>query len=253
MASDHTLGDWIRWLDDGGLLHPVAPPPYGTCVTCLGPVGDPAFTQCPQCHGLVDDPLDAFVPIAYSTDDTLESMLHRFKDWKRHQWGDYSWLRLPLGAVLAGFWNQHGACLETEHGPFDLVVGVPGDDRERGFDQLAAINQILEKPTLDLVSGVIARNLDEERPARREVRPTAYSVLRPDAVRGARVLLLDDTWTSGASMRSAAGALKDAGAATVVGLTLGRQLNGQRGWGTTQMILDQLSDRTSAAPCLYCA
>jgi hypothetical protein len=42
---------------------------------------------------------------------------------------------------------------------------------------------------------------------------------------GATVLLLDDTWTSGASAQSAAAALKLAGARSVVTVILGRHLN----------------------------
>lgn len=51
----------------------------------------------------------------------------------------------------------------------------------------------------------------------------------PDAVRpaieGKRVLIVDDTWTSGTSIQSAAAALKAAGAASVTGLCVARWLS----------------------------
>ncbi|MGB8403103.1 MAG: phosphoribosyltransferase [Mycobacterium sp.] len=51
----------------------------------------------------------------------------------------------------------------------------------------------------------------------------------PDAVRpvveGKRVLLVDDTWTTGTSLQSAAAALKSAGAASVTGLCVARWLS----------------------------
>lgn len=58
-------------------------------------------------------------------------------------------------------------------------------------------------------------------------------LLRPDeyfvqaTVAGSRVLLIDDQWTSGASLQSSAIALKRAGATRVVGLVIGRRLDTQ--------------------------
>ncbi|MET7609838.1 phosphoribosyltransferase [Streptomyces seoulensis] len=48
------------------------------------------------------------------------------------------------------------------------------------------------------------------------------------SVNGKRVLLLDDTFTSGGTMASAARALREAGAACVIGISFGRQLNANR-------------------------
>jgi orotate phosphoribosyltransferase len=42
---------------------------------------------------------------------------------------------------------------------------------------------------------------------------------------GESVLLIDDTWTSGANAQSAAGALKSAGAGAVAVLVIGRHVN----------------------------
>ncbi|WP_146103932.1 phosphoribosyltransferase [Nonomuraea solani] len=48
---------------------------------------------------------------------------------------------------------------------------------------------------------------------------------------GAQVLLLDDTWTTGARVQSASYALKRAGAARVAAIVLGRHVNpGYDGW-----------------------
>ena len=59
--------------------------------------------------------------------------------------------------------------------------------------------------------------------------PAAFTVPPPDraALRGARVLLLDDTYVSGARSQSAAAALQQAGARTVIG-PLGRVLRPDR-------------------------
>lgn len=57
-----------------------------------------------------------------------------------------------------------------------------------------------------------------------------------DAVAGKNVLLIDDTWTTGAAMQSAAAALKGAGASVVAGVVIGRHLRLDFAWdsGSTE-------------------
>jgi orotate phosphoribosyltransferase len=55
----------------------------------------------------------------------------------------------------------------------------------------------------------------------RDLDPERFSAARLD---GARVLLLDDTWTTGASVQSATMALRRAGATAVAVVVLGRHL-----------------------------
>ncbi|MFI6098404.1 ComF family protein [Lentzea sp. NPDC051213] len=57
----------------------------------------------------------------------------------------------------------------------------------------------------------------------RKMRPAQYEVAADVEERS--ILLVDDTWTSGASLQSAAVALKRAGATRVVGLVIGRHLD----------------------------
>ena len=63
----------------------------------------------------------------------------------------------------------------------------------------------------------------------RALDPDRFAVTAP--VRGAAVLLLDDTWTSGASAQSAVIALKQAGARGVAAVVLGRHVGPPRGSG----------------------
>jgi hypothetical protein len=67
-------------------------------------------------------------------------------------------------------------------------------------------------------------------PDLREFRTDRFSITAGD-LDGAGVLLLDDTWTTGARVQSAAYALKRAGAARVAAVVLGRHVNpGYAGW-----------------------
>lgn len=52
----------------------------------------------------------------------------------------------------------------------------------------------------------------------------AFAVPFPAALRGGRILLVDDVWTSGATARAVARVLREAGAATVDVVTIARVL-----------------------------
>ncbi|MFC3984062.1 phosphoribosyltransferase [Streptosporangium jomthongense] len=74
----------------------------------------------------------------------------------------------------------------------------------------------------------------------REFRADWFRVSGGD-VGGARVLLLDDTWTTGARVQSVASALKRAGAERVAAVVLGRHVN--PGWDGWRPILRETKDR----------
>jgi hypothetical protein len=87
-------------------------------------------------------------------------------------------------------------------------------------------------PLKALVAGCVALPWAVLRPAEqaghqvRALDPERFRAAEPLA--GARVLLLDDTWTTGASAQSAALALKRAGARSVAVVVLGRHM--PAGW-----------------------
>jgi ComF family protein len=116
----------------------------------------------------------------------------------------------------------------------DVVVPVPLDRgrlRERGYNQA----ELIAKPLARLL-GISFRSylLVRTRPRPNQLRLTRRE--RWETVRGAyaphqtaqvdklRVLLVDDVFTTGATLDACSRALKGAGAARVVGLTLARAL-----------------------------
>jgi hypothetical protein len=198
---------------------PVTPPAGATdCAVCRGPVR-PGFARCYQCtrhdllgHGLL---ADVVVPVSYSIRGTS------FADdlWR------YKWSRSPAAsaqasvlALLLAFLADHGACVWRHAGmppPGRLAVVPTGSGRPDPHPLLRLIAPCLRLPAgpLAIRPGRQGRDLDLGR----------FQVSRIPA--GSSVLLLDDTWVSGASAQSAAAALKQAGARHVAVVVLGRHVN----------------------------
>ncbi|HEY0543888.1 MAG TPA: ComF family protein [Pyrinomonadaceae bacterium] len=130
-----------------------------------------------------------------------------------------------------------GLLFETQQrSPLDaatLIVPVPlhpERQRERGFNQAAELGRALAKLSgLKLDEWSLARVFHTERHragmdarSRRESVENAFEVRRPRLIEGESVLLVDDVFTTGATVSACATALKAAGARDVFVLTLAR-------------------------------
>lgn len=104
--------------------------------------------------------------------------------------------------------------------------------RERGFNQSAELGRALSSLTrLPLDELSLKRRLHTERHralmderARRESVAGAFQVARPRLIEGESILLVDDVFTTGATVSASASALLSAGARSVYVLTLARPL-----------------------------
>jgi ComF family protein len=114
-----------------------------------------------------------------------------------------------------------------------LVVPVPlhaERERERGFNQAAALARALsaraglrlDEWSLVRVAGSARRRAGMDARGRRETVAGAFEVARPRLIRGERVLLVDDVFTTGATASACAAALRAAGAREVYVLTVAR-------------------------------
>ena len=139
----------------------------------------------------------------------------------------------PLGTWFA---RRLGDVAMREPGAFqaDVVVPVPLDPgrlRERGYNQA----ELIAKPLARLL-GIPFRSclLVRTRPRPNQLRLTrrerwetvrgAYATHKAAQVDNLRVLLVDDVFTTGATLDACSQALKGAGAARVVGLTVARAI-----------------------------
>jgi ComF family protein len=116
--------------------------------------------------------------------------------------------------------------------PADVVIPVPLHPRrlaERGYNQAALIARaVAAELRVPLAARAVARvrstarqaTLDRE--ARFENVREAFRVRDAAAVRGRRVILVDDVFTTGATMDACALALRDAGAISVTAVVVAR-------------------------------
>jgi len=115
----------------------------------------------------------------------------------------------------------------------DLIIPVPlhpSRERERCFNQaLILARELARLSHLPIDEYSVTRRVHTERhragmdaKARRKSVAGAFAVLQNDWVAGKRVLLIDDVFTTGATVSACAATLKEAGAEKVFVLTLAR-------------------------------
>ncbi len=234
-------GDWVKWLSDHDVAPSVNADEIGVCSLCraptpIGPQGTP-YRRCWDCQHKYSPVLDGLVPICYSLHGGLEGLLWNAKNEPRQEW-----LHYPLASLLCTFLQKHRNCIENHYGgKFDLLIAMPSHSSTRNgvghLDQM--INTIEGFPT-EWTTGALVKNSPSKADHhRKQIVPDLFTASA--AVQRKRILLFDDTYTTGGSIASAAHALKQRGASSVVGLTLGRQLNAD--WSDSADFVAALSGR----------
>jgi hypothetical protein len=133
-----------------------------------------------------------------------------------------SWNFLVRTAALLGYFLQlHGDCVATAAGgQWNIITSVPSSrDREGEHPLETAIKLVPElrdqyEPLLRLGPGEITHTVAGD---------DGYEPLR--RLDGERILLVDDTFTSGARAQSAASAINNGGGVAAAILPVGRVIN----------------------------
>ena len=216
----------------------------GVCRTCFNLTD--GYERCYACvHG--GRGLDLVVPISYSV--AGEQLNHALVSYKRGPMPAATELGLQLAAVLWRFLAAHERCVAGTLGvaAIPLVTTVPSNDPAR--DDAHPLHELVQrtvKPTSERFRRLLQRT---ERRAVPHVfcdeRYAATTLLDGEAV-----LLIDDTWTTGANAQSAATALKLAGAGPVAAVVIGRHLNRQ--WGGNDRRLNRLPTPFDWGGCVLC-
>jgi hypothetical protein len=198
----------------------VLPAGPGVCTICHG-APKAGFDRCWSCNRTalqVARPIELVVPISLTN---LPGQLHHvLRAYKRELYPEKvrGPFRLQISALMTRFLGQHGDCIRRAAGQdWDVLTIVPSSQGREGrhpledairlspflFDQY----QPLLRPGSERADHNLASDL-------------AYDVVA--SVSGTRVLLLDDTFTSGARAQSAASSLHCAGAHVVAMVPIGR-------------------------------
>jgi hypothetical protein len=126
-----------------------------------------------------------------------------------------------LLALLLLFFHEHMGCIQRAlGGDLTHMITVPSTRGRAGQHPLSGlVGNRLGLPKLSAIANA-AYGRDEREPH------TDWFAIESSRLLGtARVLILDDTWTSGARTQSLAYALKRAGVAATVVVVLGRHVN----------------------------
>jgi hypothetical protein len=191
----------------------------GVCARCFNLTD--GYQHCYACTRQ-EAVLDGIAPISYSV--AHEQLHHALATYKRWSGPAARRLATQLAAVLWRYLDSHEPCLARVAGAesFPIVTTVPSGEAARDG----------EHPLRWMVGEAIRITRGRHvRLLRRSSHPAAPRCFSPDryiaerSLSGEPVLLIDDTWTSGASAQSAAATLKAAGAGVVGAVVIGRHVN----------------------------
>ena len=212
-------------------------PGPGACTRCHGPArrGPGECWCCRQVGRALGQPLGAGPPVAVVAlcrpGDALHALLRRYKDGpvaeaRRHH-------AAVLGRLLDGFLaGPRGApgAGPARTGPtrldalIDLVVPVPSSSRPAPAATLACpLDAVLDASRRlgSLPRGRLARGPGPIG----HLRASPDAFVAPACLAGRRVLVVEDTWVTGARARSAATAMGIAGATVVAVVAIGRAVD----------------------------
>ena len=237
-----TVGE-LSALYENVLLSPRPGP--DVCGTCFNFTA--GYSRCYACaYGHAQ--LDALAPISYSV--AREQLHHALASYKRLDGDVARRLQAILAAILWRFLTGHEACVARAANTqsFDVVTTVPSGDPIRDeHHPLQTIVGELVGPTRDRYHRLLRRTDAETQP--RSFSETKFEAIRH--IEAQSVLLIDDTWTTGASAQSAAAALKAAGADRVAAVVIGRHLN--REWHENDRRIRGIARPFDWQACALCA
>jgi hypothetical protein len=202
------------------------------CPLCFNLTG--SYDRCLPC-ARQEAVLAAVLPISYSVGH--EGLHAALAGYKRVDGSGARVLGIELAAILWKFLERHEPCLSRSVGVehFDVVTTVPSGDPVR--DPSHPLPWIVGE-LCAATRGRYQRLLHRSPVALSEREFSEAKYLTSGDLRGEDVLLIDDTWTTGASAQSAAAALRAAGSGTVAAVVIGRHIN--REWGRNDQHLQAL-------------
>jgi len=254
----------------------VPPVGRGVCASCHGPARHGArhdAADCWCCHavarrlGRATRPRRVVVPVAaYRTGDALHAVLRGYKDGPTGDAREH--FASALVHHLGGFLARHDGCIADAAGAtWDSVAVVPSSTRVpiwstsppsgRGRPVVAhplervvtRVPRLAALPRVALASGAGDSG---------HLAPDPAAVVVSGPIAGRRVLLVDDTWVTGARLSAAAVAVESAGAAVVALVVAGRVVDSPgtaaaRWWDAVEERVNSADDRCCLDACRWAA
>ena len=209
------------------------------CLECLNSIELYNLLVCPICRrrdgqGRIDEycrkesGLTRFLgsPLPYS-DEKVKKIIHSFK---------YNYAKeaaLPLSQILIDFLDKNRFSEITKPKPEKIIVPVPLfhlRERERGFNQSEELaknissyyNIALVSKSLIKIKNTGPQAEIKDKGTRSKNVQGVFAVKNERLIRDKVVVLLDDVYTSGSTMRECSRVLRQSGAREVWGITLAR-------------------------------
>jgi hypothetical protein len=221
----------------GGYLRNVIREANMTCQVCCTPVD--GYQRCAPCNGHWREHgarlANLVVPLSYAVSGQQSGLvLRQYKDNPRAEVRRNHSVTVSR-ALFYGL-VKHERCIEAFVGaPVDVRIAVPSLSGRAGLHPLTGITDAMQAATPDCRLMAMPGSSSTTR----DVSEPRFYVTPADGVRGAHVLVIDDTWTSGSRTQSAALTLRSSGAARVTILTVSRWLEPSFG-STAQFIRSRL-------------
>jgi ComF family protein len=202
-----------------GALEPLT----GLCCRKCGSPLESGGEYCFDCRGHKGGgPNVELVRSAFAFNPELRSLIHAFKYRGRRD------LAEPLGREMAA---AYGGSAELNGYKFLVAVPLFSDkERERGFNQSELLARVLAREkNLFLLEGAVerVRNTPSQTGLSKEDRrgnvKGAFKAVKPELLKGRRVLIIDDVATTLSTVNELAGTLLKAGAKDAAALTLARE------------------------------
>lgn len=202
-------------------LVPLPPDANDVCPLCRSG-RNPDDRLCEGCDivtGQVGHPCPVVIPISYyATPSPLRERMHGFKESDdpdtRDREGD------AVAGILARYLLDNHDALRSHYGGWDAIVAVPSTKTPPG----SALGRALVASFSDLLEPVIECLEIGTEPI--SFRCASVCGFRCDRdLSGMRVLLVDDTFTTGAHLHSAHHTLTEADATVVAGIVVARKIN----------------------------
>ncbi|MEE6140752.1 phosphoribosyltransferase [Mycobacterium sp. 050128] len=232
-------------------FHNIAGPGPGICDVCRGPAPESGIcSTCLTTRGtLLGATCDHTFFLAYADGYNPAGRTQSVQTMRNYK-ADPAPERSVDDVQLLTFTTTwiHDPCMRAAEGAeWDVATFVPSRTSRTGPHPVTGIaRNVARLANDDPASGgkyQIKRVLMECGPVNVSRVANAARFAVPDAARplieGKRVLLVDDTWTTGTSLQSAAAALRAAGAAAVTGLCVARWLSWN--WAPEASLLEKVT------------